>query len=307
MRFLMTGASGFIGSSLLHDLSAEGHEVVCLGRKAPDLPGVTVATADIGDPASLRTALASLRKAERFDAIIHLAVSRHHREFPQKALDLFYVNTASAAELLDFAYTTGIPAAVFGSTGTVYSAAVPSTDETAPGNHEAEFHRPAHYFAASKLFADALCDYYRSYLKIATLRLYAPYGPGLEDRMLTDLVARVTSGRPLSLPASGPGMAFSTIFIDDAKAVIRKALADGWNETVNAAAPEALTIQGAGQLIGRIIGKEPTYERGTQASAPRVVPDTSRLTELMRGHVFTAPETGLRAMIAAAPPIASGG
>jgi nucleoside-diphosphate-sugar epimerase len=299
LRILLTGVSGFIGQSLVKDLSAEGNTVVCLGRSAPALPGVTAATADISDPASLRAALAALRKVPRFDAIIHLAVSRHHRDFPQKALDLFYVNTASAAELLEFARETGVPGAVFGSTGTVYSSTTASTDDTAPGNHESEFRQPAHYFAASKLFADAFCDFYRSYLTIATLRLYAPYGPGLENRMLTDLVARVEEGRPLSLPASGPGLAFSSIYIDDAKAVIRKALADNWNETVNAAGPDVLTIESVGHLIGGIVGRAPTFERGSQTHAPRLVPDTRRLEKLMQGHTFTTPQTGIRAMIEA--------
>jgi uncharacterized protein YbjT (DUF2867 family) len=34
MRILLTGASGFIGQHLLHALLAEGHHVVCAGRKA---------------------------------------------------------------------------------------------------------------------------------------------------------------------------------------------------------------------------------------------------------------------------------
>lgn len=298
-RFLVTGVSGFVGQSLVTDLSAAGHEVVCLGRKAPALPGVTSAVTDISDPASFRAALAALRSAPRFDAIIHLAVSRHHREFPHRALDLFYVNTASAVELLDFARETGVPNAVFGSTGTVYSSTTTSTDDKTPGNHESEFRKPAHFFAASKLFADAFCDFYRGYLKIATLRLYAPYGPGLEDRMLTDIVQRVESGRPLSLPASGPGLAFSTLYIDDVKAVILAALSQAWNETVNTASPEVLTIESVGHLIGSIVGRAPTYERGTQTSAPRIVPDTTRLAQLMPGHVFTTPEAGIRSMIAA--------
>jgi UDP-glucuronate 4-epimerase len=298
-RFLVTGVSGFVGQSLVRDLSAGGHQVVCLGRKAPALPGITSAFADISDPASFRAALGTLRAGPRFDAIIHLAVSRHHREFPQKALDLFYVNTASAVELLDFARGTGVPNAVFGSTGTVYSSTIASTDEPALGNHESEFRKPAHYFAASKLFADAFCEYYRGYLKIASLRLYAPYGPGLEDRMLTDLVARVESGRPLSLPASGPGLSFSTLYIDDVKTVIRAALSEAWNETVNAASPEVLTIESVGHLIGDILGRAPTFERGTQTSAPRIIPDTTRLSQLMPGHVFTGPAAGIRRMIEA--------
>jgi uncharacterized protein YbjT (DUF2867 family) len=35
MRILLTGATGFIGQHLLHALLAEGHQVVCAGRKPP--------------------------------------------------------------------------------------------------------------------------------------------------------------------------------------------------------------------------------------------------------------------------------
>ncbi|MGW9333398.1 NAD-dependent epimerase/dehydratase family protein [Bosea sp. NPDC055594] len=297
-RILVTGGSGFIGQALTGDLLAAGHEVTQLGRQA-SIAGSRHANADLSDPASLRSALAELRKQPRFDAIIHLAVSRHHREFPQRALDMFYVNTAAAAELLDFARETGVGRAVFGSTGTVYSSTVSAEDTEQPGSHESEFRRPSSYFAASKLFADSFCDLYRGFLPIATLRFYAPYGPHLEDRMLSDLVARVRSGRPLSLPASGSGLAFSATYVDDALAVIKAAIAEGWNETVNVAAPGYETIESAGHLIGDLVGKAPCFERGKAGLAPKIVPDTERLGELMPQHRFTDLRTGLAGMIAA--------
>lgn len=299
-KVLLTGASGFIGQALLQRLSARGIATVVIGRSAPAaVPGVSFAAANLDDPSSLRRALKSPICAEA-DTIIHLAVSRHHREFPQKALDLFYVNAAAAAELLDHARTAGIARAIFGSTGTVYSASAVAGTEV-KGNSEGEFNRPSSYFAASKLFADTLCDFYRSMFPIATLRLYAPYGPGLTDRMLNDLVARVREGRPLSLPANGPGLGFAALYIDDALTVIDAALNGGWNETVNIAAPEQWTIQSAGALIGTLVGRDAIFERSTAASAPMIVPDTTRLGQLLPNHAFTGLEAGLRAMISAQP------
>jgi uncharacterized protein YbjT (DUF2867 family) len=48
MRILLTGASGFIGQHLLHALLAEGHHVVCAGRRAPNTgdPRLTFIDAD---------------------------------------------------------------------------------------------------------------------------------------------------------------------------------------------------------------------------------------------------------------------
>ena len=44
-------------------------------------------------------------------------------------------------------------------------------------------------------FADALAELYRPYFPLSILRFYAPYGPGLEGRMLTDIANRVRNGK----------------------------------------------------------------------------------------------------------------
>lgn len=299
MRLLLTGASGFLGRALCARALAGGAEVTALGRAAP--PGARIVAADLARPDSLRATLEGLR-GERFDALVHLAVSRHHRDFPDRALDMFHVNASAAAELLDFARLAGVPRAVFGSTGTVYSATTAAAAAGAPGNAEAEFNRPTGYFAATKLFADALCELYRGLLPVAVLRFYAPYGPGLADRMLVDLAARVREGRPLSLPATGPGLAFAATYVEDALDVIAAALAGGWNETVNVAAPEVWTIESAGHLLGELLGRAPRFERGPAQAAPRIVPDTARLRTLLPGRDFIGLREGLARMLAHARP-----
>lgn len=287
MRLLLTGASGFLGQALLRRVVAAGGEVTALGRRAP--AGARLVAADLARPETLRAALAALA-GERFDALVHLAVSRRHRDFPEAALDMFHVNASAAAELLDFARRAGVGRAVFGSTGTVYGAA------EAP-SPESRFVPPGSYFAASKLFADALCGLYRGLLPVAVLRLYAPYGPGLEDRMLADLAARVREGRPLELPAAGPGLAFAATWVEDAVAAIEAALAEGWNETVNVAAPEVWTIESAGRLLGELLGREPRFARGAAAAAPRLLPDLSRLAALLPGRRFLGLREGLARML----------
>ena len=294
-RILLTGASGFLGGALLDRCAAAGVEVVTLGRSPPRGPGATShVEADLARPGALRAALDGLRPGPRFDALVHLAVSRRHRDFPDGALDMFHVNASAAAELLDFARATGIGRAAFGSTGTVYG-------DVAEGeaSREGEFRAPASYFAASKLFADAMCGFYRTWFRLATLRFYAPYGPGLGGRMLTDLAARVREGRPLSLPPAGPGLSFAATYVDDAIAVLVRALAEGWSEDVNVAAPEAWTIEGTGRLLGDLLGREPCFERRADVAAPRMLPDTARLQALMPDHAFTGLRDGLRAMLAA--------
>ncbi|MCZ8316885.1 NAD-dependent epimerase/dehydratase family protein [Phreatobacter sp.] len=295
-RILITGGSGFLGRAFIAAMGAEGREVISIGRSPA--PGARHAPADLADPASLRAALASLRNEPAPDAIVHLAVSRHHRDFPAKALDLFHVNASTAAELLDFGCARGVRQVVFGSTGTVYGAGVTSPEKASLRASEDTFQRPSSYFAASKLFADTMAELYRGYMSVAVLRFYAPYGPGLRNRMLADLVERVREGRPLSLPSSGGGLTFSAIHIDDAVAVLRAALDLGWRDTVNVASPEVWSIESAGHLIGRLVGTEAKFERDSNTLALRLVPAVDLLQTLMPGRDWIRLEDGLAGMIA---------
>src|SRR5438552_590577 len=74
MKVLITGASGFIGSYVAEQLSAEGHQVRVLVRPRSDkrilekLPGVEFANGSIEDRPSLDEALKG-----GVDAVIHAA------------------------------------------------------------------------------------------------------------------------------------------------------------------------------------------------------------------------------------------
>lgn len=66
-KILVTGASGFIGSSLSASLAAD-HEVIGMSRSAVDIPGVTYVRGDFGSFEDLKT----LDKWN-IDAVVHLA------------------------------------------------------------------------------------------------------------------------------------------------------------------------------------------------------------------------------------------
>jgi len=70
VRFLVTGASGFVGRSVCDELTGRGHEVLALVRRPGSAPPATSEVlGDLGDAASLPGAVESAAA----ECVIHLA------------------------------------------------------------------------------------------------------------------------------------------------------------------------------------------------------------------------------------------
>ena len=67
---------------------------------------------------------------DKLEAVIYLAQSENYRNFPEKALDIFEINTARLLKTLDYAREAGAKKFIYASSGGVYGSAQRGFSET---------------------------------------------------------------------------------------------------------------------------------------------------------------------------------
>ena len=126
MRVFVTGASGFVGSAVVAELIAAGHEVLGLARsdssaQALEAAGAQVHRGDLDDADSLRAA------AESADGVIHLAFKHDFADYAGAAeLDRRAIDTLGdvlAGSGRPFVVTSGLAGFALGRTMTEDDAA----------------------------------------------------------------------------------------------------------------------------------------------------------------------------------------
>lgn len=159
MRYLVTGAAGFIGSHMVDRLLADGHEVIGVDSYITGKPEFLIsATASprftlvLGDVFDFTTVFEA---CEGVDAVFHLAANtdvRHGTEFPRRDLDQ---NVIVTWNILEAMRRRGIKTILFSSTAGIYGDTAPTpTPEDAPLPIQTSLQ------GASKLAAEAFITAY---------------------------------------------------------------------------------------------------------------------------------------------------
>jgi dTDP-L-rhamnose 4-epimerase len=127
MRVLLTGAAGFIGQHVLHELLVRGHEVSAIDSLRPDVhnnatwsppPGVRFAQVDVRDAAAIDPLLANI------DAVLHLAAKVGLGVDVQDLPDYASSNDAGTAVLLAAMAHAGVKRLTLASSMVVYGEGV---------------------------------------------------------------------------------------------------------------------------------------------------------------------------------------
>lgn len=269
MRLVLAGASGFMGDHLLKRLDDE-IEVYALSRRRP----VHLRSSDFWIPCDFNDGVDTSVLPGQIDAVVHLAASYRHREFPDGAGDLFAVNTSSVVTLADYALRSGASRFVYASTGSVYASdgAASQTEDSPPA--------PAAFWAATKRAGEVLIEQYASEFEVWVPRLFFPYGADQANRLIPNLIASVREGATVTMQGDDDGMVLPPIHIDDVSDIVVTALRNGWSGTTNIAGPSVLSLREIVTEIGDQLGVAPVIQVTAGGPPPRFEPALGSLDSL---------------------------
>lgn len=179
-KFLVTGASGFIGRRLVQVLRSQGHAVTTLTRPQHDLL----------QPESLAALL------EGIDTVFHLAAYAHINQINKN--QLYATNVAGTANLLDAAIAAGVRHLIYVSS----VLADPAFDQPRTPYGDSKYQAEQRLMAAHA----------RGDIQVTIVRPVNVYGPGMKGNLMT-LLRFISKGWMPPLPAFTQG--FSLISVED--------------------------------------------------------------------------------------------
>lgn len=201
MKFLVTGAAGFIGNFVAEKLCEQGHEVIGLDnlndyydpnlklarlKRIEHLTNFSFIKMDLAD----REGMAKLFAEEKFERVIHLAAQagvRYSIENPMAYIDS---NIVGFATILEGCRHNKVKHLVYASSSSVYGA-----NTKIPFSTSDNVDHPVSLYAATKKSNELMAHTYSHLYNIPTtgLRFFTVYGPwGRPDMapfLFTDAIA----------------------------------------------------------------------------------------------------------------------
>lgn len=293
---VVTGCAGFIGSTLVDRLLADGCRVLGLDSMTltyePTTKERNLETAfDHGEFRFQRRDMNASNlewQLDGADTVFHLA----GQPGVQTSWGAGFAahlerNVMATQRLLEACLVTGVRRVVIASSSSVYGAVDGATSEDDPV-------RPLSPYGVSKLSTEHLAELYRVRgLEVVTLRFFTVYGPRQRPDMAFHRMIEAALGGP-AFPMRGDGsQRRSYTFVDDVvEAVVRVAATPGLAGAVfNVGSPITTALVDVLQVIGDLVGRPVPVEY--QDRAPGDPDLTHACVDRLRTAIGWVPVTNL--------------
>jgi UDP-glucuronate 4-epimerase len=293
MRYVVTGAAGFIGSHLTEALQAAGHDAVAIdsftdyydpAQKEDNAAAFDVSRLDLAEE---ELAL------DGFDGVFHLAGQPGVRSFGTVFDDYVRRNLVATQRVFESAARAGVRV-VFASSSSVYGDAerYPTPEDTRP--------QPISPYGITKLGCEHLADAYAKAFGLETvvLRYFTVYGPRQRpDMAFARIVDALARGASFELYGDGLQSRSFTYVADAVGATVaameRAAAGTLYNVGGGAEATMRDAIATLEELSGRTLD---LVERPAAAGdVRRTAADTERIERDLGWRATTGLRDGLRA------------
>lgn len=250
MKVMVTGGAGFIGSHIVDNLVAAGHQVYIydlpvvrpkiINDEAVFFPGSVL------DLEALRVAMTGM------DTVYHLAAIADVKEVFEDPYYAEMLNVRGTMNVLEAARRTELPRVIYGSTTWVYSDVDEDTvDEDTP------LKPPSHLYTATKLSSEYYCISYDRLYGVATtiLRYGIPYGPRARDAGVVPIfVGKALRHEPLTI--AGDGQQFRQfVYVEDlAEGNVLALNPVAAHKTYNLDGAEKITINRIVETVRKVVG-----------------------------------------------------
>lgn len=269
---LVTGAAGFIGSTLADRLVAEGRRVVGLDDFDPFYPETAkrgnvagalasgrfaLAEGDIRDPGALERAFAAC-EGGRPDAVVHLAALAGVRPSLERPAEYADVNVHGTARVLEAAVQHEVTRVVFASSSSVYG-----EREDGPFRETDPVERPVSPYAATKRAGELVAHafHHGHGISVTCARIFTAYGPRQRpDLAVRKFAERMRRGEPVPVYGDGSSLRDFTYVDDLADGLVRAIDRDLGFDIVNLGAGRRVSVLEMVRALEKELGVEARVE-----------------------------------------------
>jgi UDP-glucuronate 4-epimerase len=309
MKYLVTGAAGFIGSHLCQRLATEGNEIVAIDNfsdyydvslkklrveKLLTPLQLKVLSVDISD----KNAIDELIVSSKPEVVINLAAQAGVRLPTDQIHKYVNSNLVGFSNVLQSTVSNKIPYFLYASSSSVYGdqAAIPYTES------EQKLH-PNSFYGATKLANELLTPtLIKNSSTIARgLRFFTVYGPwGRPDMAYFRMIANVVSGSEFNFFGDG-SVERDFTYIDDAVNSVIELSKEldkrkpGYSDVVNLGGGRPLSMNYLLENINKISKAEVKFNRQSSNSndAKKTMSDSSYIQSLIGSKPETKLEDGI--------------